>query len=729
MADNEAGAGMPAAEVDFSALPVGAGIGRFVITSILGQGGFGITYRARDEQLGREVAIKEYLPVSLAIRQDGVTVLPRSTKAAEDFTWGRERFVAEGRTVASLGDVPGIVRVFDFVEGNGTAYIVMQLVPGITLFEKLRRDGPMNAQAVQRILDALLQGLELVHAAGFLHRDIKPGNVLIDDKGSPTLIDFGASRVAMTDKSVALTSIFTPGYGAVEQFTSARQGPWTDIYGVAATLHHAITGRPPQSAIDRMIEDLYRPLASLALPGFPPALLRGLDAGLAVRSADRPQSIAAWREILDGTAEPATVMLARTPPPAVEPAVTPSPSPAPAPPAASAPPRRGIRLALVGAALGVLAIAGAAWLVLRPTEPSEERQRLVEELNRTRQALSAAESTRTSTATPPVDAAEKARAEAEAKAKADADAKAKADAEAKAKADAEAKAKADAEAKAKADAEAKAKADAEAKAKADAEAKAKAKADAEAKAKADAEAKATAEAAAAKSEEDQRKAAEQAEATLRLTQADRQRLQVALTALGFDTRGADGMFGPRSREMVAAWQRKQGQPATGFVTAAQQQSLLRDAAPAISRFEDEQKKAEEAKRKADEEAKAKATAAPPAATAPTPAPAPTPGPAASVAPSSGSRDGLWFGALDCKTSGRYSVQGNMVNGAGRLTGTGTTVNVTLTGNTANISVASQQQGPSGSMSGELRGRSIFARGNLPRSAGTPDDCTVSLVGP
>jgi serine/threonine protein kinase len=127
MTEIENGSAPAASEVDYTALPIGASIGRFRITAVLGQGGFGITYRARDEQLGRDVAIKEYLPVSLAVRQDSVTVLPRSTKVAEDFGWGRERFVAEGRTLASLHDAPAIVRVFDFLELNGTAYIVMEL--------------------------------------------------------------------------------------------------------------------------------------------------------------------------------------------------------------------------------------------------------------------------------------------------------------------------------------------------------------------------------------------------------------------------------------------------------------------------------------------------------------------------------------------------------------------------------------------------------------------------
>ena len=293
-------------------------IGRYEVVSVLGQGGFGITYRARDGQLGREVAIKEYLPLALAVRQDGTTVLPRSTGAAEDFTWGRERFVAEGRTLASLQDAPGIVRVFDFLEANGTAYIVMQLLQGETLENRLKRAGPMQPADIDRILWPLLDGLEQVHNAGFLHRDIKPANILLDAAGNPTLIDFGASRAAMAGRSTALTAVFTPGYAAAEQMTSAKQGPWTDIYSLSATLYHAITGQTPPSAFDRMLDDSYEPLGTKSLPGFPRGLLAGLDAGLAVRASDRPQSIAGWRPILGQTAAldgDATVALTRAPRP------------------------------------------------------------------------------------------------------------------------------------------------------------------------------------------------------------------------------------------------------------------------------------------------------------------------------------------------------------------------------------------------------------------------------
>jgi hypothetical protein len=304
-----------APEVDFVALRPGQMIGRYEIVAVLGQGGFGITYRARDVQLGREVAIKEYLPSALAFRQDGATVLPRTTKLADDFGWGRERFVAEGQTLATLHRTPAIVHVFDFLEANGTAYIVMELLSGETLEERLKRTGKLGPEDIDRILWPLLDGLEQVHNAGFLHRDIKPANILLESMGNPTLIDFGASRAAMAGRTVAMTAIFTPGYAAVEQMTSAKQGPPTDIYGLSATLYHAITGKVPPSAFDRMLDDTYEPLVQLKPPGFASGLLTGIDAGLAVAARDRPQSIAGWRPLLGLKAAPAadaTMVMGKT---------------------------------------------------------------------------------------------------------------------------------------------------------------------------------------------------------------------------------------------------------------------------------------------------------------------------------------------------------------------------------------------------------------------------------
>ena len=612
-----------AAPVDLASLAPGRMIGRYEIVAVLGHGGFGITYRARDAQLGREVAIKEYLPLALAVRQDGTTVQPRSTSAAQDFAWGRDRFVAEGRTLASLQNAPGIVRVFDFLEANGTAYIVMQLLQGETLESRLTQAGTLPPAAIDRILWPLLDGLEQVHNAGFLHRDIKPANILLDGAGHPTLIDFGASRAAMAGRSTALTAIFTPGYAAAEQMTSAKQGPWTDIYGLSATLYHAITGSAPPSAFDRMLDDEYQPLARKAPSGFGRGLLVGLDAGLAVRASDRPQSIAGWRPILGQAAAPgAAVTVAITQsPPTVQTAVAPPPSAAGALPAK----KRGIGLWLGGGVAAFLLLVGGYYALV-----DDKRGPQMAALD----AQLAAEAQRLK------DQEELARLRAENERRL----KAEQEAAQRKQIEEETRRKIEAE---MAD---KKRQEDEARQKADAEAAEKKRQEDEARQKAEADATAQRQA-----EEAAKKVAEAGESGLRLTGLDRQHVQVALTALGFATGSTNGTFGSRTREMIANWQRSRNEPATGYLTGAQNQALLRDATPAVARFDDEQKKLEDARKRAEED-KAKADAAanrPAPAAAPAPPPPPAPAPTApsvaTAAPRSGP-DGLWIGTYHCSPS-------------------------------------------------------------------------------
>jgi len=175
-------------------LPAGTRLGGYELKAILGKGAFGITYRASNLALGHEVAIKEYLPTAVALREGRTTVLPISTDHAEQFAWGRSRFLEEANTLKKLNGTPSIVGVHDFFEANGTAYMVMDLVKGETLAKRLIREERLAAGLVEPLLFPLLDGLEKVHAAGFLHRDIKPANIMIDVQGKPTLIDFGASR-------------------------------------------------------------------------------------------------------------------------------------------------------------------------------------------------------------------------------------------------------------------------------------------------------------------------------------------------------------------------------------------------------------------------------------------------------------------------------------------------------------------------------------------------------
>jgi TPR repeat protein len=346
---------------NYVALASGTRVGRYVVRSVLGQGSFGITYLAHDDQLGCDVAIKEYLPTALAGRHDGVNVLPNSTKAAEEFAWGRKRFVDEGQTLAGFRGRPGMVHVYDLVEANGTAYIVMELVHGAALDKKLDLYGPLSAQDVDRLLPPLLDVLATVHQAGFVHRDIKPANILLDLEGCPVLIDFGAARAAMAARTTAMTAVYTPGFAAIEQFADGEQGPWTDIYGLAATLYRAISGRMPPRSVERVLADSYQPLAELKPTGFSAQLLSGIDRGLAVRPADRPQTIVQWRAALYSVHAPADA-----------PVAAPAPAAAAAP-AATAAPAVGRRWRTVMyAGVGSLAVAAAAgtFLVVRQTDPS-----------------------------------------------------------------------------------------------------------------------------------------------------------------------------------------------------------------------------------------------------------------------------------------------------------------------------------------------------------------------
>jgi peptidoglycan hydrolase-like protein with peptidoglycan-binding domain len=735
---DEASQKQGAAPVDLVSLAPGRMIGRYEIVAVLGQGGFGITYRAHDAQLGREVAIKEYLPLALAVRQDGTTVQPRSTTAARDFAWGRDRFVAEGRTLASLQNAPGIVRVFDFLEANGTAYIVMQLLQGETLESRLNQAGALPPAAIDRILWPLLDGLEQVHSAGFLHRDIKPANILLDATGNPTLIDFGASRAAMAGRSTALTAIFTPGYAAAEQMTSARQGPWTDIYSLSATLYHAITGSAPPSAFDRMLDDEYQPLARKAPPGFGRGLLVGLDAGLAVRASDRPQSIAGWRPVLGQAAAPdavATVAIRQTPP-TVQPAVAPLSALASSSAAASSPAKkRGIGLWLGGAAAAFLLLAGGYYALVddkrgpqmaaQDAQLAAEAQRLKdqEELARLR-----AENERRLKAEQ--EAAQRKQIEDETRRKIEAEMadKKRQEDEARQKADAEA-----AEKKRQED---------QARQKADAEAAEKKRQEDEARQKAEADA-----AAQRQADEAAKKIAEAGEGGLRLTVLDRQHVQVALIALGFATGNTNGTFGSRTREMIANWQKSRNEPATGYLTGAQNQALLRAAAPAIARFDDEQKKLEEARKKAEEDkAKAEAAARPPApAAAPaSPAPAPAAPNVAAAAPRSGP-DGLWTGTYHCSPSRAGGseftarLQITLAGGAGAWVRPGSESGTTVGNQSLSIRVSGSQVAVSrvytpgnrvgvfqtATMSARFEGNSISGSGPEHNSGGRT--CDIALT--
>ncbi|QQS11616.1 MAG: serine/threonine protein kinase [Rhodospirillales bacterium] len=287
----------------FGALPTGYRLGPYIIQSVIGSGGFGTTYRAVDDRLRRPVAIKEFLPNDVAVRTGGVEVRPRSPADQETFDWGLRRFLDEARTLAVLADAPNIVHVHDFLEANGTGYMVMELVEGEPLSSLIKRVGPIPWDRLSPVLPLLLRGMEAVHRAGYLHRDIKPANIVIRTNGEPVLLDFGAARTDVGKRTQVMTSIYSPGYAPPEQYGGGfegKQGPWSDIYGLAATLYQAITGTAPVEAASRLLSDTLTPATQAAAGRYPPGFLAAVDAGLSLSIERRPQSIAAWSQMLFG---------------------------------------------------------------------------------------------------------------------------------------------------------------------------------------------------------------------------------------------------------------------------------------------------------------------------------------------------------------------------------------------------------------------------------------------
>lgn len=288
------------------ALPAGAALHWYEIERVLGRGGFGITYLARDTNLARAVAIKEYLPLELALRAGETSVQPASPAHAERYAWGLERFIAEARTLARF-EHPAIVRVFSVFEANGTAYMVMEYQQGESLQQRLKRSDTLDEAELTALLPPLLDGLEAIHAQGFIHRDVKPANIFMREDGCPVLLDFGSARQALGEHTLSLTSVVSPGYAPFEQYYSRgdRQGPWTDIYSVGATLYRCLAGVAPMAAIDRSeailktSRDTFIAARALGEGRYSLALLAAVDAALAFDERHRPQSIGEWRALFD----------------------------------------------------------------------------------------------------------------------------------------------------------------------------------------------------------------------------------------------------------------------------------------------------------------------------------------------------------------------------------------------------------------------------------------------
>ena len=288
-------------EHPYNALPQRYRLQEYELVRVLGFGGFGMTYLGFDHHLDKAVAIKEYLPSDLATRATDHSVVPQASTVRGDFQWGLDRFLKEARTLARF-DHRHIVKVHRYLEAHGTAYIVMEYAEGETLSAYLVREGPLSEAGLKEILYPILDGLAAVHEAGILHRDIKPLNIVIrDEDSSPVLLDFGAARQDVGAKSRSITSVVTPGYAPIEQYSRrGRQGAWTDIYALGAVCYRALTGAVPEDATDRVRDDPLVAVSQRCAGQARGAFLSAIDAALLVDEGDRPQSVEAWRGTLSG---------------------------------------------------------------------------------------------------------------------------------------------------------------------------------------------------------------------------------------------------------------------------------------------------------------------------------------------------------------------------------------------------------------------------------------------
>jgi hypothetical protein len=293
-----------------NALPRNYRLEEYIIDAVLGHGGFGITYLARDTRLNAKVAIKEYFPQSIATRTPQSTITPITggdTRGPEDYRWGLREFLKEARALATFKD-NHIVRVLRFLEANGTAYMVMDYEEGESLADYLGRSGGyLSEPMILKVFLPILSGLQAVHAAGLLHLDIKPDNIYLRSNGQPMLIDFGSVQRSQaggdTNRKVALT----PAYSAIEHYPNrGKQGPWTDVYSIGATLYRCVTGVPPTDVMERYRaikagdDDPLVPAVSFERPPYSLYIRECIDQALKLDPAERPQSAAALQQGLMG---------------------------------------------------------------------------------------------------------------------------------------------------------------------------------------------------------------------------------------------------------------------------------------------------------------------------------------------------------------------------------------------------------------------------------------------
>lgn len=294
----------PALGATASSLPVPTLLGEFELTGVLGEGGFSVVYLAIDHSLDRTVAIKEYMPSAIAVRQPDGSVVPRSPRHEDTFKAGLASFINEARLLARFNH-PALIHIHRVWEQHGTAYMVMQYCFGRTLRQVAQAEPELvRSEAwLKTAFTPILDALELLHAQSCFHRDISPDNILILQNGAPVLLDFGAARQVIGDMTQALTVILKPGFAPIEQYAddaSLQQGPWTDVYGVGAVIYFLLRGKPPVASVARLVKDPMQCLQDdAALEAISPSFRTAVDAALAVHPDQRIRSISELRRALD----------------------------------------------------------------------------------------------------------------------------------------------------------------------------------------------------------------------------------------------------------------------------------------------------------------------------------------------------------------------------------------------------------------------------------------------
>ena len=296
------------------ALAPGTQIRDYTIVSVIGTGGFSIVYKAIDNSLEREVAIKEYFPSSFALRASDGTVQPHSRDSAM-FNKGIESFLNEGKLLAAF-DHPALVRVYRCWEERGTAYLAMRMYAGTTLRDAVKAgDWHSDEASLRALLRPMCDALDLLHASKCYHRDVAPDNIMLVDGGArviPVLLDFGAARKAIESTQV-FTAILKPGYAPIEQYGDGelKQGPWTDIYALAGVVYFTLSGNAPPTAISRMLKDTMPRPRDAFVGRLPERWLDAVEAALAVKPEQRPQTTAEFIALFgwDAAAESMTTVV------------------------------------------------------------------------------------------------------------------------------------------------------------------------------------------------------------------------------------------------------------------------------------------------------------------------------------------------------------------------------------------------------------------------------------